>query len=325
MQSIASDLGLSKVTSSQLKASLEVTDPVNPLSGDLDDPKSASLSTSGLVCLTAYWIFSSEIFGADNHIPDLYFFPDHHRLLKGVLGDDAEARINSQPGTVESVLVLAIWLGGQMRLHAAAKEEEEASYMQYHHLLTLISVFHSNIRVRNAATVIAGLILHANPDEDDRLTILEDLLENCMFSALQACAVTWLREEIIASRKKDSPSRFANSDCFETLQYTLFPDLTSLVDGDVTSMSEFWTQNKPFHLQVANFALFLFGGDSNKDLVPAGMTAAVEHRYVQPLQRAAEVLLGAADEGGVDRSQLEQEAKMELQILSDVLSRVPLQ
>ncbi|KAM4068161.1 yap-binding protein [Hirsutella rhossiliensis] len=305
----------------------------DPLSADVDPqkPEEIKLSTGGLLCLLAYCIFAGDVFDADQPRPDMYMFPDHHLLMKKYLGEeDPQAQVTSNPGTIEALVVIAIWLDGQKRISAGSGTGKGADgsgpgFMAYHHLLTLVSVFHPNLRVRNAATVMAGIVLHTDPDEDDRLTILEDLLENCMFSSLQACAVSWLREEMVAAKKAGSKGRFSSPECLESLQYTMFPDLTHLADADGEALLEFWTQSSPLLLQVANFALFLYGGDEYRDLAPAGMAAAIEHRYVDPLLQAAKRLSAMVEKEGVEGVDADAGSLMQLGILTDVLGRVPLQ
>ncbi|KAJ4192184.1 YAP1-binding protein 1 [Fusarium falciforme] len=323
---VARDLGLSKMPSAEVKKALEAPISKNPLSVEPDpkNPDAIKLSTGGFLCLTAYRMFASDIFDADYDQPDVNIFPEHHTLLKRFLGDEPQAQIVGNPGTVEALIVIALWLNDQKRL-VGPSAEKGVNFMSYHHLLTLVSVFHPSLRVRNAATVMAGLILHSDPDEEDRLSILEDLLENCMFSSLQACAVTWLREEMIAARKAGSKGRFATPECLDGLQYTLFQDLVYLNDTDSVELWEYWVQNAPFHLQVANFALFLFGGQDYKDLAPAGMAAAIEHRYVNPLLSAAKKLREAVEKKELDGQEVEGEVLMQLGILTDTLERVPLQ
>ncbi|KAI8660554.1 hypothetical protein NCS57_01033100 [Fusarium keratoplasticum] len=323
---VARDLGLSKMPSAEVKKALEAPISKNPLSVEPDpkNPDAIKLSTGGFLCLTAYRMFASDIFDADYDQPDVNIFPEHHTLLKRFLGDEPQAQIVGNPGTVEALIVIALWLNDQKRL-VGPSAEKGVDFMSYHHLLTLVSVFHPSLRVRNAATVMAGLILHSDPDEEDRLSILEDLLENCMFSSLQACAVTWLREEMIAARKAGSKGRFATPECLDGLQYTLFQDLVYLNDTDSVELWEYWVQNAPFHLQVANFALFLFGGQDYKDLAPAGMAAAIEHRYVNPLLSAAKKLREAVEKKELDGQDVEGEVLMQLGILTDTLERVPLQ
>ncbi|KAF4342359.1 hypothetical protein FBEOM_3686 [Fusarium beomiforme] len=325
--SVARDLGLAKLPSAEVKT-LQSPFAVNPLSVDPDpkNPEAIKLSTGGFLCLTAYRMFASDIFDADYEQPDAYIFPEHHNLLIRFLGDDPQRQIERNPGTVEALVVIALWLHDKKRIIGPnGTDDKDVTFMSYHHLLTLVSVFHPYLRVRNAATVLAGYILQEDPDEEDRLGILEDLLENCMFSSLKACAVTWLREEIIAARKAGSKGRFADPDCLDTLQYTLFEDLEYLAGTDLEALWEFWIQFAPFHLQVANFALFLFGGQDYKNLVPAGMAAAVEHRYASPLLAAARRLREAIDKKEIDGQGQEDEVSTQLGILMDVLERVPLQ
>jgi hypothetical protein len=320
-------LGLAKLPSDEVKKILRSPFAANPLSVEPDpnNPEAIKLSTGGFLCLTAYRMFASDIFDANFEQPNANIFPEHHNLLKRFLGDEPQTQIEGNPGTVEALVVIALWLHDQKRIVGPnAADDKEATFMSYHHLLTLISVFHPSLRVRNAATVLAGHILHEDPDEGDRLNILEDLLENCMFSSLQACAVTWLREEIIAANKAGLKGRFADSDCLDQLQYTLFPDLEYLAETDLEALWEFWVQNAPFHLQVANFALFLFGGQDYKSLAPAGMAAAVEHRYANPLLAAAKRLTEALDKKEIDGQGQEGETIMQLGILTDTLERAPL-
>ncbi|KAG6041536.1 hypothetical protein E4U41_003696 [Claviceps citrina] len=329
LAAVAGDLGFTDMTFTELRTILEAPVVKDPLAIEFDPSniEEIKLSGGGLLCLIAYWVFAADIFDAHQPRPAMYTFPHHHALLKHYVGDDPQVEILNNPGTMEALIVLAIWLDGQQDRIAAggdASADAKNNYMPYHHLITLISVFHPNVRVRNASTVIAGSILHANPDEDDRLSILEDLLENCMFSSLQACAVSWLREEVIAARKNNSKGRFSSPDCFDAVQYTLFPSLTYLEEADMETLLEFWAEGSPFHLQVANFALFLFSSDY-KHLAPAGMAAAIEHRYVQPLLRAATRVIDALKEGQVEQPRDHGGAVMELTVLKDRLERVPLQ
>lgn len=267
-------------------------------------------------------MFSTDIFDAPNDHVNMSIFPEHYKLLENLTGENAEVEIMGNPGTFEALVVIALWLHTHKGV-LPASSEVEVSFMAYHHQLTLISVFHPNIRVRNAATSVAGSILHSDPDEASRLATLEDLLENCVFASLQACAVTWIREEILAARKAESKGIFTSPDCFEKLQYTIFPDLTHLQQAETSALWEFWTQHAPFHLAVANFALFLFGGTEFKDLAPAGMATAVEHRYATPLLRAAGKLTERLEKKDIADAEAVPDAEFQLAILTDTLKGVP--
>lgn len=273
-----------------------------------------ALSTGGVVCLLAYWVFASDVFHSDASVPNLRAFPDHYAILETFFDDNAAAQIAQTPGTTEALVTIGLWLDHH-KLYSNTDNGNDAyssdDFMPYHHLLTLCSVFHPTLAVRNAATTLAGSVLHANPDAEDRLKILQDLLENCMFASLKAVAVTWLREEIVAATADTAgdKSLFGGPDAVEQLQYTIFPDLQSLAaaasSDDSTASStlvEYWMQNSPFLLQAANFAYFLFCSDKLKaTVVPPGMGPAIEQRYVEPLLQAAKKLRSlAGDDDGKD-------------------------
>lgn len=310
----------------EIFASEPCRDPLSIDDADPQHPETIELSTGGLACLVAYWMFSSDVFDAHYKNVDIDVFPGLHVLMKNLAGDNSQVEIMANPGTFEALVVMAVWLDSHKgTIPASAKSTKEvANVMSYHHLLTLIAVFHPNIRVRNAAAFMAGSVLHSDPDENSRLAILEDLMENCVFSTLQACAVNWLKEEMIAARKVEGKSHFAGPECFDKLQYTVFPDLKHLKEADASTLWEFWTQSSPFHLQVVNFALFLFGGKDFKDAVPAGMGTAVEHRYVEPLVQAGNALAEALEKKEITDPGAE-EAKVQLGLLTDTLKRIPLQ
>ncbi|KAI1384399.1 DUF1760-domain-containing protein [Hypoxylon trugodes] len=307
------DLGLDKCEGQFVKSIFEGPVHIDPLAA-FDDFSSADeihLSAGGAVCLIAYWIFSKDVFSSDSPQPDMHIFPDHASMLGRFLGREVQSEIISSPGIADALL--AIGLGLEHR--NLIKRGEEPILMAYHHNLTLISVFHPDIQVRNAATTYAGSLLHAEPDDQIRLEILEDLLENCMFASLKACAITWLKEEIIAAKQGNRSNQFSSPDVIEKLQYFLFPDMLSLNGSSAEDLVEFWAQNHIFLLQVANFAYLLFTGF--KELVPAGMGAAVGQRFVEPLIAATEKLRKADGADGEDQ--------MQLSILTDRLRSLGLQ
>ncbi|CAI0652130.1 hypothetical protein K4K61_009852 [Colletotrichum sp. SAR11_59] len=321
---LAGDLGLTRVHDLSVKEIFEGSIVHSPLSIDTDalSPSAIKLSTGGVWCLVAYWLFSAEVFDADYEQVQMTIFPDHNKLLQGFLGDDPQTRIVGNPGTTEALVVMGLYLENYKRI---SPSDGHGDFMPYHHLLTLVSVFHPSLTVRNVATTLAGLVLHDDPDDNDRLKILEDLLENCIFSALQASAVTWLREEVIIAHKRKLTNRFASTDAIDTLQYALFPNLAFLKDQDATALWEYWVQNFPFHLQLANFAYFLFAGTEFQHLVPASMPGAVEQRYVEPLLHAAKTLQAAVEKKEIDDQGQGGEVFTQLEILTMRLKSLPLQ
>lgn len=342
IQALTRDLGLTECSPNFVKNLISGPIRNDPL-GELEDvtkPDDVSLSTGGSISLLAYWVFSSTVFDADHPKPDMYVFPEHFAMLDQHLQDDAQHQITSRPGTISSLVALGLWLEENKLISAGPKTEQVTSattaaenpagnFMTYHHLLTLVAVYHPSIQARNAASALAGLILHADPLADDRLRILEDLLENCIFANLKACAVTWLREELISgisSAPTPSPSPgstahniFATPEALDSIQYAVFPSLTFLKEADVHTLQDYWVQNSAFLLQAANFALFLWGGDGKMEgVVPEGMGAAVGERWAEPLWGAVETYLKAG-EGDADE---DPRGKMEVEILRDRLERL---
>lgn len=245
----------------------------------------------------------------------MHIFPEHSALLHRYLGDEGQAAIANSPGVIDALVVLGLWLHKSGKLAADGAPRPE--FMEYHHLLTLCAVFHPCLSTRSAATSLAGSVLHSDPDDADRLRILDDLLENCIFPNLQACAVTWLREEMVLAQKEKRDNRFASQECVESLQYSLFPDLDFLGKEDAAALAEYWAQNSPYHMQAANFAYLLFAGRDFARLVPEGMAAAVGERYVRPLLEAARRMQGGEVEMGA-------ELRGEVDVLVDRLQSLPL-
>ncbi|KAK4143658.1 YAP1-binding protein 2 [Dichotomopilus funicola] len=274
------DLGLDSCSKSFIQQIFEGPMHSNPLEEpDLTSPSKIALSTGGSVCLVAYWVFSSTVFDSKHPEPEMRVFPEHFAILDKFLQDDAHAQIQSSVGTIEALVTIGLWLQSNNLLSTnptspltnptTSPEDPTSDFMRYIHLTTLIALYHPAIQVRNAASVLAGLILHADPEEEDRLKVLEDLLENCMFATLKARAVAWLREELI-SASTPSPSKppqqttlFATPQALEAVQYSVFPPLAHLRTLVTADVVEYLSANAPFLIQAANFALFLFGGGSS--------------------------------------------------------------
>ncbi|KAI0389758.1 DUF1760-domain-containing protein [Xylariaceae sp. FL0594] len=294
------DLGLDDCSGTFVQGILAQSTSTNPLEKfeGFETVDDIPLSPGGVTCLIAYWIFSTDSFGADNPTPKMKLFPDHLRMLERYLGKDPQTEIASSQGTADALL--AIGLGLQHR--GLISDDEEPNYMAYHHRLTLICVFHPNLLVRNAAATFAGFLLHSDPDDENRLDILEDLLENCQFGSLKACAVAWLSEEIASAQKEKLSNVFSKADVIERLRYVLFPDMRSVASMEEEEFLEFWAENLQFLLQAANFAYLLLKGRT--DLLPAGMASALEERFSDPLVTAAKRFEQSEGLDSVDRNLL---------------------
>ncbi|ROT35971.1 DUF1760-domain-containing protein [Sodiomyces alkalinus F11] len=317
----AGDLGLSTVDSLAPQDIFEGPVVTEPLAGELDysaGPDGIALSTGGIWCLIGYWIFAREVFDADHDQIQMSMIPDLFNVLRRFIGEeDSEGQIRKNPGTAEALLVIGLWLDNAKRV--AGGKAETADFMPYHHQLTLISVFHPSLSVRNVATTLAGIVLHSDPDPQDRLKILEDLLENCVFSALQASAVSWLREEMLVARETKASNPFSSKEVINVLQHLLFPDLTQLNEEAVSEVWEFWAQNHPYHLQVASFAYLLFNGEDFKGNIPEGLGPLARDRYAEPLLKAGRRLRKALEDKELDDMGMGTEALMQLDILAHQL------
>ncbi|KAK0646084.1 YAP-binding/ALF4/Glomulin [Cercophora newfieldiana] len=309
------DLGLDSY-SKQLLAEISENAPIkDPLAAtdDAAGPNDVALPTGGCIALIAYWVFSTTIFDADQPTPDMNILPEHFALLEKVLEDDAEGQIRSSPGTSEALVAIGLWLHANNHISAApynpeinpsgSEDEPTSEFMQYVHLLTLVALYHPRLHVRNSATMLAGHIFHANPSEDDKLRILYDLIENCTFASLKACAITWLREEIIDASKTPSPgagtassapapggSTFSTPQPLDTLQYVIFPNMNVVSSMEAFELLDFLRQNVPFLLQAVNFGLFLWSSSKWKHVLPANADATVKERWFRPLSEAVDAI-----------------------------------
>ncbi|KAL2270349.1 hypothetical protein VTJ83DRAFT_2533 [Remersonia thermophila] len=339
LEALVSDLGLASCSKAFVQRICDGPMHSDPLENpDLSGPESIPLSTGGCVCLVAYWVFSAAVFdaGATRPDPEMHIFPEHFAMLDKFLQDDAHAVIQRRAGTVEALVALGLWLHSAGRVSTdptsplanptGSPEDPTSDFMRYTHLATLVALYHPSLRVRDAACALAAAVLHADPEDDDRLRILEDLLENCMFSTLKARAVAWLSEEIMAASKADKGKQpqgnlFATPLALETLQYFIFPPLANLVDLSPDELSEHLAADMPFLLQAVNFALLLWGSSAPatttgtekkespwKHVVPANMEAAVRERWFEPLSEAVKRVGQSGPEPESDKGAAEQAA-----------------
>ncbi|KAJ8130404.1 hypothetical protein O1611_g3228 [Lasiodiplodia mahajangana] len=282
------DLGMNDFSTAFVRGVLCQPSDTEPMSNleMFDSVDDIQLSQGGTAGLIAYWIFSTDAFGADNPIPKMHIFPDHFDMMRLFLGapgtnpeSDPGGEIQRNPGIADALLAIGLGLHHRGLVTAT----EHTNYMAYHHYVTLIAEFHSDILVKSAAMRFAGTLLHSDPDYESRLDILEDLLKECASPPLKACAIKWLQEEIIAAHNDKVSNVFSTPEVIERLRDYLFPDPTKM-EGD--DFKEIWGIQHSFFHQAANFAYFLFNG--RKDLVPVGMGARVEQQFAEPLTTATD-------------------------------------
>lgn len=314
------DLGLESCSKEFVNQLCEGPVHSEPLTGteDLSSPDQIALSTGGCVCLLAYWVFSLTVFDAQHRQPDLHIFPEHYAVLDKFLQDDAHSQIQKSAGTVESLVAIGLWLHSNDRISAGnlatpitkpitSPDDPTSDFMRYIHLVTLIALFHPQIHVRNAASTLAGLVLHSDPSDEDRLRVLYDLLENCTFASLKARAVAWLREEIIARSGEEQQTVFNTPQALETVQYVVFPNLDFLEESSTQEAAEYLVGNATFLMQAVNFGLFLWGEstDGKKrwgNVLLDNMEATVRGRWFEPLVAAVDKVLKRE---GKDKDEIE--------------------
>lgn len=320
-QALIRDLGLNSCTKDFIDELLEKPIMRNPLSEaeKATTPNEIPLSTGGCVSLVAYWVFSETIFDADQPVPHMHIFPDHFLLLHKLLAESPEDQIGMSPAVAEGLVAIGLWLqasghisehpesASQLPPDATAESDENvpSGYMRYLHLITLVALYHPRLHVRNAASTLAGQIFVADPSDEDRLRILQDLLENCTFGSLKALAVTWLRDAIRDTPRPDrsingpAPSVFATQEALETLIPVVFPRLWKLEKLELLEVADFFGQNMSFLLQAANLGLFLFWTETRwSHVLPRRSDETVRTRWFNPLSAAVERLNEAAAGAG---------------------------
>ncbi|KAM7185020.1 YAP-binding/ALF4/Glomulin [Naviculisporaceae sp. PSN 640] len=331
---LITDLGLASCSRGFIEQLRDGPVQTNPfeLFEDATEPDDIPLSTGGCIVLIAYWVFSSTIFDARRPKPDMYIFPDHLALLDKVLGgDEPDEIVGALPGVVEALVALGLWLEENKFISSAPpsplakptssgeKDEEEPSsdFMRFIHFSTLIALYHRSKLTKNAAVALAGQVLKFNPDQDDRLRILYDILENCDFASVKAVALNWFRDELVAAStagaaldpnggasSSSSGSIFASPQAMDTVQYVVFPNLMAeFKDASVEELEDKIQEYILFYMQAVNFGLFLWlDGSRWEAVLPANLDATVRERWWEPLVDALERIQGRKgknDEGEV--------------------------
>lgn len=230
----------------------------------------------------------------------MYIFPDHLALLNKVLGgDEPDEVIAALPGVVEALVALGLWLEENKFISSAppsplakpttgtAEEEPSSDFMRFIHFSTLIGLYHPTKLTKNAAIALAGQVLKFNPDQDDKLRILYDILENCDFASVKAVALNWFRDELVdaATSNSNGGSIFASPQAMDTVQYVVFPNLMAeFKDAGADELEQRIREDILFYMQAVNFGLFLWTNSAKWEAVlPGNLDATVRERWWEPL------------------------------------------
>lgn len=295
-----------------------------------DDPEEANFPTSpgeiplsqaGSLFLITCFVFASVLFDSKSPLPPISIFPGHAKLITHFIGADGSANIGGEePGVVDSVLALGLWLEHINKFVSGPLEDEE--FLQQLQSLSLLSANSPSPTLRYAAHVLTSSILHAHPTDRVRLTFISDTLENCPFETLKGSAVSWLKEEIITAHDRMSENVFSTPIGLGAAQPYLFPNTSALLDASDEELLLELGQAFPFHMAVVNF-LYFVGGEKYVHVVPSGMTAVVEEVYLGPLRTAQQKLLAALESGSMPKGTDIDGTKVEMQLLGDRIAMCP--
>lgn len=278
-------------------------------------PNEIPLSQAGSLFLIISFVFSSILFESKAQLPKISIFPDHAKLVKHFIGTDGPSNIgNEEPGVIDAVLAIGIWLEETNQFVGGPLEDEH--FLQHLQSLSLLSANNPSPSIRYAAHSLTSSILHAHPVDQVRLVFITDTLEHCPYEALKASAVSWFKQEIITSNERRTDNVFSSTAALAAAQPYLFPDTSALADATTEELLQEMNQSFTFHMAVVNF-LYFVGGDKYTHVVPSGMFTVVEEIYLGPLKLAVDKALtsfknSSPEEGG--------EQQVELQLLGDRIS-----
>ena len=283
-------------------------------------PDHIPLSPVGCLFLVAYLVFSSILFDTNFSLPPMSIYPGHSELAKQFLGTHGPATVGSEEeGVIDAVLSIGLWLERSKKIFSGPLEDED--FLRHLQTLSLLSANHSSPTTRYIAHSLTSSILHAHPKDSSRLTFITDTLENCPYESLKACAVAWLKEEIINSVTYQPQSHFSTV-AFSSAKPFLFPDLTLLVNASDRDALEEIKRDFSFHMAVLNFLYFL-GGRAYRHVISREVLPIVVYVYLDPLgivlgRLQSSISLGGEMYGTLEKDEAET-ASAEIELLGNRL------
>lgn len=317
MVALARDLELRDSTYmlEQLKAKKDI-EPPSPVDtdGDGDEaeanmpnaPEDIPLSRAGTLFLLTHAIFSSTLFETTHtSLPTLTLFPDFATILASFIGvHGVENTGREDASLIDALLAIGLWLENNDKFVSGPLEDDE--FLQLLQSLSLISANCPHERLRYAAHILIGNILHAHPADTVRVQFLADTLEHCPYESLRASAVGWLKEELITAHKRSSstaqtlgheghthsPQRnaFASPAALSVLQPYLFPYEFALSSEGEAELWEDFNKTYVFNMAALGFLIFITQWEGKEVTVPEGMLSVVDEIYLQPLKATSERL-----------------------------------
>ncbi|KAJ9638797.1 YAP1-binding protein 1 [Coniosporium tulheliwenetii] len=281
-------LGLDlEITSEELLTIiLDTTAEPHGLPSEEDDPPASAqdipLSKHGALFMFTAREVSEVLHGARPTAPPINIFPQHATVLQNYIDIADPATIGTQEeAIVDTIIALGLLALSKNNIGEPASDEEFTLYLQS---TSLLSANSPSPTLRYHAHYLTASVLRSHPSDTVRLSFIRDTLEHCPYENLKACAVGWLKGEIIEAnpptplsasksaagpssdphapsstdQKDADPSIFTTPFALSTVAPHLFPDLTH--DLAAPSLAESYTNFKTslsFYLATLNFYYLL--------------------------------------------------------------------
>lgn len=137
--------------------------------------------------------------------------------------------------------------------------------------LSLLSANTPSAPLRYHAHLLTSRLLHAHPNENLRLSFINDTLQHCPYETLKASAVGWLKDEILLAASNNNNNNntdkaeaddYATSSIFKTTPARLLEICSPYLFHNPSSLAAMshaeFLAHRPFFLAVLNLCYFFF-------------------------------------------------------------------
>ena len=283
----------------------------------------------GSLYLFAAMQASSVLFGAPT-VLHLDIFPSHSRILESFIGDANMEGIGAERGSLVDAVLLLGFVALQKSSFGALGEDQD--FNRYLQRLSVLSANTPSPRLRYHAHVLTSTVLHAHPSAHVRLAFIQDTLDQCPYENLKACAVGWLKDEVLSAStdtreggvygKDEHFSFFASVHALDAIAPYLFPAFTPS-----TFEQSMFSLQIPFLLAVLNFYYLLCTSQPLRERLCVA-TVTTQHdilgRFINPLRELTNNLRPDPGIGVLSLEEAEQPPvdRADLDLLDEALERV---
>lgn len=305
------------------------------------------MSKTGSLFLLVARKAAEELYSRPHSTPPIPIFPTHARLLKNFIGGASRTTIGLEPESlIDAIVFLGLIAIESNDVGAPSSDEDFAEYLQN---TSLLSANTPSPSLRFVAHYLTSTVLRSHPTDIVRLTFIRDTLEHCPYSNLKASAVSWLKGETLDANPppgstssasptpsqeplgpdSETPSIFATPVAVSTLCPSLFPDPTpDFAPEPLPEAYIAFRDSLSFYLASLNFYyLLLIAKHLHDPLDVEGLDEVgdISAHFIAPLKSWSEKFKEGL-EGGELSSVVDEEgkaeARMEIEILEDVIGRV---